>query len=687
MAIPDPIVARAQQLRDEILHHNQRYYVLDDPQIPDAEYDRLLRQLQAIEQQYPELITADSPTQRVGGTPLKGFAEVRHDLPMLSLNNAFDDGEVNEFDQRVRKLLALDEDAPPVAYVAEPKLDGLAISLRYEAGSLVRAATRGDGVSGEDVTQNIRTIASIPLQLSAGDYPPLLEVRGEVYMSKRGFAQLNSRQLAREEKAFANPRNAAAGSLRQLDSEVTATRPLEFYCYGIGVVSDVFSVASHHQLMAQLRRWGLRVQPQMAVVMGAAGCVDYYQQLNKARDQLPYEIDGVVYKVDEIEQQQRIGAVSRAPRWALARKFPAQEEMTRLLAIDIQVGRTGALTPVARLEPVNVGGVTVTNATLHNEEEIQRKDIRVGDTVIVRRAGDVIPNIVAVVMARRSAGSEPFQMPQQCPVCGADAQRSADEVVTRCSGGLYCAAQRKEAIKHFASRRALDIEGLGDKLVEQLVARGLVNSVADLYKLDAQQLATLERMAEKSANNLVEALERSKATTLARFIYALGIREVGEVTAASLANHYGSLENLMAADGESLEEVSDVGAVVAAHVVAFFKQAHNREVVAALRDAGVHWPDIKVVARADLPYAGKTFVLTGTLSTLSREQAKEHLQALGAKVSGSVSAKTDYVVAGEKAGSKLAKAEKLGITVLDEAALIKLLESAMGREVRDDSIE
>jgi len=660
-------------LRDEINQHNHRYYVLDDPQVPDAEYDRLMQQLQALELQAPELITPDSPTQRVGAKPLGGFEEVRHAVAMLSLDNAFNDDDMLAFDARVKKGLEVTE----ITYCAEPKLDGLAVSLRYEDGILVRAATRGDGRVGEDITQNVRTISCVPLRLMGNDYPPVLEVRGEVYMPKAGFNALNKRQRDHDEKPFVNPRNAAAGSLRQLDPNITATRPLAMYCYGVGEVTAGAELpAFHRDVLARLKTWGLRISPETEEVSGVAGCLEYYRKIGEKRDALPYEIDGVVFKVNSLKQQQALGFVSRAPRWAIAHKFPAQEEMTRLIDIDIQVGRTGALTPVARLEPVFVGGVTVTNATLHNEDEVRRKDVRGGDMVIVRRAGDVIPEVVSVVLAQRPDNARPFMMPTDCPVCGSEVRRVAGEAVSRCSGGLYCSAQRKEAIKHFASRRAMDIEGLGDKLVEQLVEMGWLNSVADLYDRTAMphaKLAGMERMGDKSAENLIKAIDKSKETTLARFLFSLGIREVGEATAQALANHFGSLPAIMDADEEALLKVADVGPVVVANLRAFFHEAHNREVIESLQQQGVRWPDVVATVDQPQPLAGQTFVLTGTMEQMTRDEAKAKLQAQGAKVTGSVSKKTSYVVAGADPGSKRDKAEKLGVPILDEAALISLL--------------
>ena len=661
---------RVEQLREQIRFHNYRYYVLDDPQVPDAEYDRLLGELQALEAEHPELVSADSPTQRVGAKPLSAFGEVKHEVPMLSLDNAFDDDEVGEFDRRVREKLEVEA----VDYTAEPKLDGLAVSLLYEDGVLVRGATRGDGSSGEDITQNVRTIQSIPLKLLGRGYPKRLEVRGEVFISHAGFAALNEHQQAQEQKLFANPRNAAAGSLRQLDPHITAQRPLEIYCYGIGLVEGGQLPDSHSGILKQLRDWGLRVYAGIEKVTGLAGCIGYYKKLGEQRSSLPFDIDGVVFKVDRLDYQQRLGFVSRAPRWAIARKFPAQEELTTVLDIDVQVGRTGAITPVARLKPVFVGGVTVTNATLHNEDEVRRKDVRVGDTVIVRRAGDVIPEVASVIKERRPEGASAFVMPTVCPVCGSDVEKIEGEAVTRCTGGLYCEAQRKEAIKHFASRRAMDIEGLGDRLVEQLVDLQLIDDVAGLYSLDAKTLAGLERMGEKSAANLIAALEKSKHTTFDRFLYALGIREVGDATARSLAQAFGDLDALMKADEMQLEAVRDIGPVVAAHIANFFKQSHNLDVIDSLRnEAGIHWPAIEVAHYQ--PLAGQTYVLTGTLSSMTRDEAKTQLQALGAKVSGSVSGKTTAVVAGENAGSKLARAESLGVRVMSENELVELLDS------------
>jgi DNA ligase (NAD+) len=666
MTVPASVRDRARKLHSELHKHNYLYYTRDEPLIPDAEYDQLLRELQTIEAEYPELVTPDSPTQRVGAAPLKAFGEVRHEMRMLSLDNAFSDEELMDFDRRVRERLETDT----VEYAAEPKLDGLAISLLYRDGKLVRAATRGDGETGEDVTQNVRTIASVPLKLSGASIPEVLEVRGEVYMSHAGFAALNRQAAEAGSKPFVNPRNAAAGSLRQLDPAISAQRSLQIFCYGVGKVAGGKLASTHIDILAQLQEWHLRVYGDVQCVTGVQGCMDYYERYRQQRDTLPFEIDGVVFKVNRLDQQSSLGFVARAPRWAIARKFPAQERETTVQDIEVQVGRTGALTPVARLEPVFVGGVTVTNATLHNEEEVQRKDVRKGDTVIVRRAGDVIPEVVRVIRDRRRKGARVFHMPANCPVCGSHVMRVEGEAVVRCSGGLFCPAQRKEAIKHFASRRALDIEGLGDKLVEQLVEKSLIHDVSDLYQLSVDDLAGLDRMAEKSASNLVGALQASKATSLARFIYALGIREVGEATAQTLAREFGDLERLMAADAASLEAVPDVGPVVAARIREFFAERHNRDVIAKLLDAGVHW-EVAQQPRQQ-PLAGKTFVLTGTLS-MPRAELKDKLQSLGARVTGSVSKNTDYVVVGENPGSKHDKAVKLGITILDEAACVKLV--------------
>jgi DNA ligase (NAD+) len=659
---------RAEELRRLLEYHNYRYYVLDAPEIPDAEYDRLFRELQEIEAEHPEIATPDSPTRRVGAAPLAELGEVVHEVPMLSLANAFSEEDVREFDRRCRERIG----AESVEYVAETKVDGLAVSLLYEDGRLTRAATRGDGTRGEDVSANVRTIRAVPLRLR-GDRPPsLLEARGEVFMTLAGFHALNARQRERGDKVFANPRNAAAGSLRQLDPRITAARPLSLFCYGVARIHRGELPERHSRVLESLASWGLRVSPEARVVTGAEGCLDYYQALLQRRARLGYEIDGVVYKVNRLDQQAVMGYVSRAPRWAVAHKFPAQEELTRVIGVEFQVGRTGAITPVARLEPVFVGGATVSNATLHNMDEVERKDVRVGDTVIVRRAGDVIPEVVGVVIERRPSDARLVELPTACPVCGSRVVRAEGEVVARCSGGLYCAAQRKEAIRHFASRRAMDIDGLGEKLVDQLVERGLVRSVADLYRLQPPDLVELERMGEKSAGNVIEAIDHSRDTTLARFLFALGIREVGEATAAALAAHFGDLDAIQAADQALLEGTPDVGPVVAEHIASFFREPHNREVIAALRQAGVRWP--APVARAPgSPLAGRVFVLTGTLGAMSRDEAKARLQALGARVTGSVSARTDYVVVGADPGSKLDRARELGVATLDEAAFLALL--------------
>ena len=668
------IKQHAQELRAEIELHNYRYYVLDNPTIPDAEYDKLLRELQQIEQDHPQLITADSPAQRVGAAPLKAFSQITHKIPMLSLNNAFDDAEVEAFDRRVCEGLSVDS----VEYAVEPKFDGLAVSLRYEDGMLKTGATRGDGYTGEDITSNLKTIKSIPLSLPVRTPPSLLEVRGEVLMLKADFLALNQRQLAKGEKEFANPRNAAAGSLRQLDPGITATRRLTFFAYGIGEYQNTHMPQDKHsQVMAYLAALHFPMAKECTVVTGLQELLAYYQTIGAQRESLPYDIDGVVYKVNVLQQQEQLGFVSRAPRFAIAHKFPAQESVTQLLDIDVQVGRTGALTPVARLKPVFVGGVTMTNATLHNADEIERKDVRIGDTVIVRRAGDVIPEVVSVILDKRPVDAQVFAMPAHCPVCGAKAARLPGEAVSRCTGGLFCPAQRKQAILHFASRRAMDIEGLGDKLVDQMVDNAIVRTPADLYKLGLTALANLERMADKSANNILSAIEKSKQTTLARFIYALGIRNVGEATAKELAAHLGSLDRLIEADNGRLQQIPDIGPVVAQSIVDFFAEQHNCEVIEQLRASGVHWDEHAgepELSSAAAPLQGKTFVLTGTLPNMSREEAKESIESLGGKVTWSVSKKTDYVVVGADPGSKYDKALSLGITILDEAGLQALLQ-------------
>ncbi len=671
MAVPEAIRRRVEQLRREIEYHNYRYYVLDSPVISDAEYDALMAELRRLEEQYPELVTPDSPTQRVGAPPSEAFAPVRHEVPMLSLDNAFTDEEVRAFDRRVREHLGVER----VDYSCEPKLDGLAISILYENGRLTRAATRGDGFTGEDVTANVRTIRTVPLRLLGAGWPERFEVRGEVFMPIEGFERLNRWALRHGEKVFANPRNAAAGSLRQLDPKITAQRPLDFYAYGHGVFPREKLPDTHHELLDRFLSWGIPVSPLREVVQGVEGCLRYYRRMLERRDSLPYEADGVVYKVDRFQWQERLGYTARAPRWAVAHKFPAHEATTVVEAVEVQVGRTGILTPVAKLRPVQVGGVTVSSATLHNFEEVKRKDIRVGDTVIVRRAGEVIPEVVKVVVEKRPPDAKPVEPPERCPVCGAEVVADPGETLIRCSGGLYCPAQRKAAIKHFASRRAMDIQGLGEKLIDQLLEKGLVRDVADLYHLTAEQLARLERMGPKSAQNLIEALEKSKHTTLARFLYALGIREVGEVTAQILADRFGSLERLMEADEAELARIPGIGPVVAKHIVAFFRQPHNREVIERLRRAGVHW-EAEEKAAAPKPLAGKRFVFTGTLSSMSREEAKRRVEDLGGHVTNSVSKKTDYVVAGENPGSKLDKAKQLGVKILDEAEFLALLRQA-----------
>jgi DNA ligase (NAD+) len=672
MTVPRSVAARAAALREAIERANYDYYVRDAPTLPDAEYDRLFRELQALEREHPALATPDSPTTRVGAAPLTEFTQVAHATPMLSLGNAFGEAETEAFDRRVREGLDAQGD---VDYAVEPKFDGLAISLTFARGVFARGATRGDGQAGEDVTANLRTVRAIPLRLRDGPAPGLLEVRGEVFMLKRDFQALNREQRSAGAKEFANPRNAAAGSLRQLDSRVTASRRLTFCAYGLGQYSGGHVPRDRHsRQLDYLASLGLPVSAQRRVVSGLSGLLGYYREIERQRAELPFEIDGVVYKVDELPGQERLGYVSRAPRFALAHKFAAEEEITQVLGVDVQVGRTGALTPVARLAPVFVGGVTVASATLHNEDEIRRKDVRVGDTVVVRRAGDVIPEVVSVVKERRPAGARPFHLPQACPVCGSRVERVEDEAIARCTAGLYCPAQRKQALLHFASRRALDIEGLGDKLVDQLVEHGVVKTPADLYRLEPAALANLERMGEKSAANLLAAIDKSRDTTLERFIFALGIRNVGETTARDLARHFGKLDALMDADEAALQAVPDVGPVVAASIAGFFGEPRNRKVVQELRKLGVRWVEGRAKAPAELPLAGKTFVLTGTLSGMSREEATVRIVARGGRVSGNVSKKTHYLVAGTGPGSKLEKARALGVEILDEKALAKLLE-------------
>ena len=674
----DQAAARIERLRAQINDANYRYYVLDAPAIADAEYDRLLAELSALEARHPDLVTPDSPTQRVGAAPLAAFGAVRHSVAMTSMDNAFSDDDVRAFDARVRKGLGVDA---PIDYTAEPKYDGVSVSLRYERGVLARAGTRGDGETGEDITANVRTIRSIPLKLRGADWADVVEVRGEIVIPRQDFERLNREQLARNDKVFANPRNAAAGSLRQLDPRVTASRPLRFFPWGLGEASA--PIAEHYaDVIARLRAWGFRISEYFRLVHGVDECLSYYQTLLTARASLPFEIDGVVYKVNALAARERLGFTARAPRWAIAHKLPAQEEHTIVEAILPSVGRTGVITPVAVLQPVAVSGVTVTHATLHNEDELTRKDVRVGDTVIVRRAGDVIPEVVAHVPERRPADAREFVMPTNCPVCGSPIVKPEDEAIARCSGGwTHCSAQRKGGLMHFVSRRAIDVEGMGDQLIEQLVDKGVVKTAADLYRLDMERLCSLDRMATKSAQNVLDALEKSKQTTLARFIYSLGIRHVGESTAKALAQHFGSIDALLHAatweNGIQLLDVADVGPVVARSIADFLSDEDNRALVAQLRDAGFTWKEgAHSMAKSDSALAGKTFVLTGTLPTLSRDEAAAMIEAAGGKVSGSVSKKTSYVVAGSDAGSKLAKAQELGITLLDEAALLALLETA-----------
>ena len=703
-----------QALRSQLHAHAHHYYVLDEPQIPDAEYDRLFQALQAIEAAHPELVTPDSPTQRVGGKPLDAFASVRHAVPMLSIRTETDTeaSGAQNFDARVRRELGLADDVPPVEYVAEPKFDGLAMNLRYEHGVLVQAATRGDGEMGEDVTQNIKTIGQVPLRLPMG-VPDVLEVRGEVYMRRDDFEALNERQRekiaqgVKGEKTFVNPRNAAAGAVRQLDPAIAAQRPLSFFAYGLGEITPAGQggpdFKTHSEMLDTLKSWGFPVSALVDIAQGASALIAYHQRVGLQRDSLGFDIDGVVYKINSIALQRQMGFVTREPRWAVAHKYPAQEQMTTVLGIDVQVGRTGKLTPVAKLAPVFVGGVTVTNATLHNEDEARRKDVRVGDTVVVRRAGDVIPEVVSVVLPVASTvpvkGAEAaedtvagpgdadssnapargpiFTMPRACPVCGSAAVREEGEADYRCTGGLFCSAQRKQAILHFAQRRAVEVEGLGDKLVEQLVDANVIKTLPDLYRLGLSSLAALDRMADKSAQNIVDALQKSKQTTLPRFLFGLGIRHVGEATAKALANHFGKLDSIMDATVEQLTAVADVGPIVALSLRTFFDQPHNREVVEQLRACGLSWVEGQPAAITPKPLAGKTFVITGTLPTLSRDEAKDLLETAGAKVAGSVSKKTNYLVAGAEAGSKLDKARELGVTVLDEAGLMRLLERGL----------
>jgi len=667
-ASPD-VISRAGELRDIITEHNYQYYVLDDPRVPDAEYDRLFRELQDLEAQYPDIVTPDTPTRRVGASVETTFEEVVHRIPMLSLDNAFSDEELRDFDRRVRDRLKTEDD---IEYVCEPKLDGLAVSLHYESGVLTRAATRGDGYTGEDITANIRTIPSVPLRLRGDNVPELVEVRGEVYMPREGFETLNKRLADKGEKTFVNPRNAAAGSLRQKKPTVTARRPLELCAYSVALEDESRLPATHWEGLQQVSAWGFRINPEMRRANGAEDCLQAYNELMDKRPSLPYEIDGIVFKVNSLALQRQLGFVSRAPRWAIAQKFPAQEELTVIEDVEFQVGRTGAITPVARLKPVFVGGVTVSNATLHNMDEIRRLDARIGDTVFVRRAGDVIPQVVKVVAERRPDNTREVQLPDACPVCQSDIVQIEGEVVARCSGGLFCPAQRKEAIRHYASRKALDIEGLGDKWIDILVDRELVTTVADLYLLKKADLTGLERMGDKSAGNLIDAIDRSRHPVLWKFLYALGIREVGEATAKALASHFGTLEAIGEADEDALQSVSDVGPIVAGHIRSFFDQTHNQETIQALKDAGVQWQTEEITA-SEKPLKGETWVLTGSLSDMTRDDAKAKLESLGAKVAGSVSGKTSCVVAGEAAGSKLTKAENLGVPVMDESAFVEFL--------------
>ncbi|HCV17909.1 MAG TPA: DNA ligase [Alteromonas sp.] len=666
------VIAQLKALREKINDYNYQYYVLDDPSVPDSEYDRQMQALQALEAEHPELITPDSPSQKVGGEPLGAFEQVTHEVPMLSLDNAFEEADLKAFEKRLLDRLKADN---KLAFSCEPKLDGLAVSILYENGVLVRAATRGDGQVGENITANVRTIANVPLKLRGADLPERIEVRGEVFMPRDGFEKLNENQRNAGLKVFANPRNAAAGSLRQLDSRITAKRPLMFYAYSLGVVApDDFTLPdSHHERLRQLAEWGIPLCPDIGITEGSSGCLAYYEQILSRRDGLAYDIDGVVFKVDAIALQQQLGFVARAPRWAIAQKFPAQEEMTRLLDVEFQVGRTGAITPVARLEPVFVGGVTVSNATLHNQDEVERLGVCIGDTVIIRRAGDVIPQVVSVVADKRPDDARKIQFPAQCPVCDSQVEKLADEAVARCTGGLICPAQRKQALKHFASRKALDIDGLGDKLIEQLVDAGLLKTPVDIFNLTFPALIQLERMGDKSAANLLQAIHNAKQTTLPKFLYALGIREVGETTAANLALHFQTLEAIQNASLDDLQAVQDVGVVVAEHVFNFFNESHNTEVLEGLLSAGLNWPEIEAPDEADLVLDGKTCVVTGTLSQMSRNDVKALLQQAGAKVAGSVSAKTDFLVAGEKAGSKLAKAQELDVEVWDEERLMAFL--------------
>ena len=662
------IKAVIEKLRLQLNEHSYRYYVLDEPTISDAEYDKLYHELLNLEQNYPQFISKDSPTQRIGDKPLDGFSQVKHEIPMLSLGNVFTDDELIDFDRRLRDLAEINE----IEYSAEPKLDGLAVSIVYQNGKLHQAATRGDGTVGEDITANIRTIKSIPLTLRGELIPAKLEIRGEVIMPRSGFTKYNQTAELLGEKTFANPRNAAAGSLRQLDPKQTAKRPLKFYAYSLGVVFENLEFTTHIETLNWIQSLGIPVNNLNQTVQGANGCQKFYEKIGKLRDSLDYDIDGVVYKVNDLALQQKLGFVTKSPRWATAHKFPAQEAVTVIDKIDVQVGRTGSITPVARLKPVVVGGVTVTNATLHNEDEIRRKDVRQGDSVFVRRAGDVIPEVVKVILSKRPKDSVEFQMPTHCPVCETELHKIEGEAVLRCPAGLYCDAQRKEAVKHFASRKAMDIEGLGDKLVEQMVDEGLIKTAADIFHLKQQDVSQLERMGEKSAQNLLQSIEKSKHTSLNKFIYALGIREVGEATALTLAQKLRNIQNLSKSSVEELKELPDIGPIVAERITQFFSEEHNLQVIQQLLDAGIYWDEIEVPDENTQTLAGKTVVLTGTLTQFTRATAKEKLLKLGAKVAGSVSKNTDYVIAGANAGSKLTKAESLGIEVKDEEWLMEL---------------
>jgi len=669
-SIPESILRQYQDLVEELNNHNHSYYVLDDPTVPDIEYDRQLRELQSIEGLYPDIITLDSPSQRVGGAALSSFSQIKHALPMLSLDNAFNNTELQEFERRLKDRLNSNDD---IEYVCEPKLDGAAVSLLYKDGALIYGATRGDGSVGEDITTNVRTIRSVPLKLHGDNIPSTLEVRGEIYLPLSGFDALNAAALLSGDKTFVNPRNAAAGSLRQLDSKVTASRPLEMCAYSVGQYLADRVPETHEGMLSALRGWGFKINDLVETMKDIAACENYYQRLAERRESLPYDIDGIVYKVNSLQLQERLGFVAKAPRWAIARKFPAQEEMTQLIDVEFQVGRTGAITPVARLEPVFVGGVTVSNATLHNGDEINRLGVQIGDTVIIRRAGDVIPQIAKVVLDRRPENALPVVFPERCPVCQSMVRRTDGEAVARCSGGLFCGAQIKEAIKHFASRKAMDIDGLGDRLVELMVDESVIFSVADLYDLNVDKLVKLERMAEKSASNLIGAIAASKKTTLAKFLYALGIREVGEATAHTLAKNFGSIELIAKASADELLEIDDVGPIVARYIVNFFQNPDNLSIIQALRDAGVEWEDIDLLSLGAQPLKGQTWVLTGGMEIMSRAEAKDKLQSLGAKVASSVSAKTTQVVAAPGAGSKLTKAKTLDIAVMDEQQFVSFL--------------